>query len=145
MRAKVTWVGGMTFLGEADSGHGVVMDAAPEIGGKNLGSRPMEMLLLGVGGCASIDVLMILRKSRQAVEDCYVEIEAERAETVPRIFTRIHLHFVVSGHEIDPVRVEHAIRLSAEKYCSASAMLGAVAQITHDFEILDAAAARGDD
>lgn len=122
--------------GLSESGHRVLMDRSPKVGGQNLGARPMEMLLLSLGGCALIDVILILRKSRQAFSDIRVEIDAERAENIPQVFTRIHLHFVVTAGEIDPSRVERAISLSAEKYCSASKMLDSVAQITHDFEIL---------
>lgn len=137
MKARVKWIEGVAMLGEAGSGHGVVMDGPPEAGGRNLGVRPMEMLLLGAGGCTQFDVLTILRKSRQQVTDCVVELEAERAETEPKVFTRIHAHFIVTGHSLDPRQVERAIRLSADKYCSASIMLGATAQVTHDFEIRD--------
>jgi len=136
MKARIKWVDGMTFIGESASGHAVVMDASPEVGGRNLGPRPMEMLLLGTGGCSSIDVMMILKKSRQAVSDCYVEMIAERAETDPKVFTKIHLHFVVKGKDIKPEAVEKAVKLSAEKYCSASIMLGATAEMTHDFEVM---------
>ena len=122
--------------GLSESGHRVLMDRSPKVGGQNLGARPMEMLLLGLGGCALIDVILILRKSRQVFSDIRVEIDAERAENIPQVFTRIHLHFLVTAGEIDPSRVERAISLSAEKYCSASKMLDSVAQITHDFEIL---------
>lgn len=135
MKARVKWVDGMMFVGESGSGHAVVMDASPDVGGRNLGVRPMEMLLLGMGGCSSIDVLMILKKGRQAVTDCWVELEAERAAADPKVFTRIHAHFVVTGRGLDPAKVERAIALSAEKYCSASVMLGATAQISHDFEV----------
>jgi len=137
MKARIKWVDGMTFIGESESGHAVVMDASPEVGGRNLGPRPMEMLLLGTGGCSSIDVMMILKKSRQAVSDCYVEMSAERAETDPKVFTKIHMHFVVKGKDIKPEAVEKAVKLSAEKYCSASIMLGATAEMTHDFEIVE--------
>jgi putative redox protein len=136
MKARIKWVDGMTFIGESESGHAVVMDASPEVGGRNLGPRPMEMLLLGTGGCSSIDVMMILKKSRQAVSDCYVEMSAERAETDPKVFTKIHMHFVVKGKDIKPEAVEKAVKLSAEKYCSASIMLGATAEMTHDFEVI---------
>ena len=136
MKARIKWVDGMTFIGESESGHAVVMDASPEVGGRNLGPRPMEMLLLGAGGCSSIDVIMILKKSRQAVSDCYVEMSAERAETDPKVFTKIHMHFVVKGKDIKPEAVEKAVKLSAEKYCSASIMLGATAEMTHDFEVV---------
>ncbi|MBK1721441.1 OsmC family protein [Thiocystis violacea] len=135
MKARVKWIDGVAMLGEAGSGHGVVMDGPPELGGRNVGVRPMEMLLLGMGGCTQFDVLLILRKARQEVTDCIVELEAERAEQDPKIFTRIHAHFIVTGRALDPKRVEQAIRLSAEKYCSASIMLGAMASVTHDFEI----------
>ena len=122
--------------GLSESGHRVLMDRSPKAGGQNLGARPMEMLLLGLGGCTLIDVILILRKSRQVFSDIRVKIDAERAETIPQVFTRIHLHFVVTAGEIEPSRVERAISLSAEKYCSASKMFDSVAQITHDFEIL---------
>ena len=122
--------------GITESGHQVVMDRSPDVGGQNLGSRPMEMLLLGLGGCAMIDVVLILRKARQAFTDIRVEINAERASEVPKVFTRIHLHFVVAGKQLDSRRVDRAISLSAQKYCSATKMLDSVAQITHDFEIL---------
>lgn len=136
MKARVKWIEGIAFVGETESGHAVVMDGAPAAGGRNLGPRPMEMLLLGAGGCSSIDVIMILKKSRQAVSDCYVELEAERAETEPKVFTKIHMHFVVKGKDIKPEAVEKAVKLSAEKYCSASIMLGATAKMTHDFEVI---------
>jgi putative redox protein len=136
MKARVKWVEQVSFLGETESGHAVLMDGSPAAGGRNLGPRPMEMLLLGAGGCTSFDVIAILKKSRQVVSDCYVEIEAERAETDPKVFTKIHMHFVVKGKDIKPEVVEKAIKLSAEKYCSASIMLGATAAMTHDFEVV---------
>ena len=136
MKARVKWVEQVSFLGESESGHAVLMDGAPAAGGRNLGPRPMEMLLLGAGGCTSFDVVSILKKSRQAISDCYVELEAERAETDPKVFTKIHMHFVVKGKDIKPEVVEKAIKLSAEKYCSASIMLGATAKMTHDFEVV---------
>ncbi len=136
MKARVKWVEQVSFLGESESGHAVLMDGAPAAGGRNLGPRPMEMLLLGAGGCTSFDVVSILKKSRQAISDCYVELEAERAETDPKVFTKIHMHFVVKGKDIKPEVVEKAIKLSAEKYCSASIMLGATAKMTHDFEVI---------
>lgn len=135
MKARVRWVDGLMFVGESGSGHAIVMDGAPEHGGRDLGIRPMEMLLLGLGGCTGIDVLLILKKGREAVTDCVVEIDAERAETDPKIFTKIHMHYVVEGTNLNPGKVERAIALSAEKYCSATAMLGRAATITHDFEI----------
>ncbi|MCW8918826.1 MAG: OsmC family protein [Gammaproteobacteria bacterium] len=137
MKARIKWVENATFIGEAGSGHAVVMDGPPESGGRNLGVRPMEMLLLGLGGCTSFDVMHILKKSRQQVSDCVAEIEAERAESDPKVFTRIHVHFVVQGHSLDKDKVARAIELSAEKYCSASIMLGnAGVAISHDFEIV---------
>ncbi len=138
MKARVKWIDGVAMLGESGSGHGVVMDGPPELGGRNVGLRPMEMLLIGMGGCTEFDVLLILRKSRQRVTDCVVELEADRAESDPKVFTRIHAHFILTGHDLDPRQVERAIKLSAEKYCSASIMLGATAAVTHDFEIRDA-------
>lgn len=137
MRCRVKWLDHMTFVGESGSGHAVVMDGAPEHGGRDLGIRPMEMLLLGVGGCTAFDVVSILKKSRQAIVDCEVEVDSDRAEEVPKVFTRIHIHFVVSGNNLDSAKVEKAVNLSAEKYCSASIMLGKVAEITHDFEIVE--------
>jgi len=136
MKARVKWVEQASFLGETESSHAVLMDGSPAAGGRNLGPRPMEMLLIGAGGCTSFDVVSILKKSRQAISDCYVEIEAERAETDPKVFTEIHMHFVVKGKDIKPAMVEKAIKLSAEKYCSASIMLGQTATITHDFEVI---------
>jgi putative redox protein len=127
----------MSFVGESGSGHSVVMDGAPEAGGRNLGIRPMEMLLLGLGGCTAFDVVSILHKSRQRISDCEVEIEAERASEVPRVFTSIHVHFIVSGRDLDETRVSRAVSLSADKYCSASRMLEQAATITHDFEIVN--------
>ena len=127
----------MTFVGESGSGHAVVMDSAPEHGGRNLGIRPMEMLLLGLAGCTAFDVVMILNKSRQDIVDCEVLVDSDRADEVPKVFTRIHIHFVVSGNDLDAAKVEKAVNLSAEKYCSASKMLSATAEITHDFEIVD--------
>ena len=136
MKARVKWVEQVSFLGETESNHAVLMDGAPASGGRNLGPRPMEMLLIGAGGCTSFDVISILKKSRQAVTDCYVELDAERAETDPKVFTKIHMHFVVTGKDIKSEVVEKAIKLSAEKYCSASIMLGQIAAITHDFEVI---------
>lgn len=135
MKARVKWLDNMSFVGESGSGHSVVMDGPPELGGRNLGVRPMEMLLLGLGGCSSFDVLLILQKSKQRVTDCEVEIEAERADKEPKVFTRIHLHFIVKGHDLSAEKVDRAIRLSAEKYCSASIMLAQMATVTHDFEL----------
>ena len=138
MKARIEWKEGMSFLGESGSGHSVLMDGPPEAGGKNLGPRPMEMLLMGTGGCAAFDVVLILKKSRQDISDCVVEIEAERAPEEPKVFTRIHFHFIVTGKQLKPEQVERAIKLSAEKYCSASIMLGKTAELTHDFRIVEA-------
>jgi putative redox protein len=138
MKARIKWVQDATFLGESGSGHAVVMDGPPDYGGRNLGVRPMEMLLLGMGGCASFDVVLILNRSRQSITDCVAEIEAERAEQDPKVFTAIHVHFIVTGKELDEKRVARAVELSAGKYCSASIMLGKTATITHDYEIRQA-------
>lgn len=135
MRARIKWVEEVTMLGEAGSGHAVVMDGPPELGGRNLGVRPMEMLLLGMGGCTEFDVLHILKRSRQEVTGCVVELEAERAESDPKVFTRIHAHFIITGRDLSEKHVARAVSLSAEKYCSASIMLGKTASITHDYEI----------
>ena len=138
MECKVRWTGdGMTFLAETGSNHVVAMDGAPEGGGRNLAPRPMEMVLLGTGGCTAYDVVVILKKSGQDVTGCEVSLSAERAESDPKVFTRIHMHFAVRGRALKKTLVEHAIRLSHEKYCSATAMLANTAQITQDFEILD--------
>ncbi|MCZ6470343.1 MAG: OsmC family protein [Gammaproteobacteria bacterium] len=137
MKCRVKWLDHMTFVGESASGHAVVMDAAPESGGRNMGVRPMEMLLLGLGGCTAFDVVMILKKSRQDIVDCEVTIDSDRAQEVPKVFTRIHIHFIVSGKKLDAVKVDKAVNLSADKYCSASKMLSATADITHDFEIVE--------
>ena len=136
MKGTVTLQEGSTFEGVAGSGHRVTMDVAPEVGGRNLGLRPMEMVLLGLGGCTAIDVLHMLRKGRQPIIDMRVELNAERADDVPKVFTRIHLHFVVTGAGLDPHKIERAINLSASKYCSASMMLNKTAEMTHDFEIV---------
>ena len=137
MKARIKLIEGVCFAGETGSGHAVIMDGPPDSGGRNLGPRPMEMLLLGLGACTSFDVVHILRKGRQDIRDCVAEVEAQRAEADPKVFTHIHVHFVVTGKSLDPKRLEQAIRLSAEKYCSASIMLGKAAQITHDFEVRD--------
>lgn len=136
MKANIAWQEGVSFLGQVGSGHSVLMDGAPEAGGKNLGPRPMEMILLGLGGCTAFDVVHILRKGRQAITGCQVEMDAQRAIEDPKVFTRIHLHFIITGKGLDPRQVERAINLSAEKYCSASMMLKATVDITHDYEII---------
>lgn len=137
MKARIKWQEGISSLGETESGHTVIIDGAPGIGGKNLGPRPMELILLGLGGCATIDVILILQKSRQELTDCVVEIDATRAVEDPKVFTDIHLHFIVTGKNLKPQQVERAISLSAEKYCSASIMLKSSVNITHDFEIIE--------
>ncbi|MBF0143267.1 MAG: OsmC family protein [Magnetococcales bacterium] len=134
--ARVKSIEGMQLLGESGSGHALVMDAAPEVGGRNMGIRPMELLLIGLGGCASIDVLTILRKGRHEVRDCVATIKGIRAESEPKVFVRIDLHFTVTGNDIPSQAVERAIRLSEEKYCSASAMLGKTAKIVTSFDIV---------
>jgi putative redox protein len=137
MKARVKWVQDAMFVGESGSGHSVVMDGPADGGGRNLGVRPMEMLLLGTGGCTAYDIVHILKKSRQPIVDCVVELEAQRADSVPAVFTAIHIHFIVSGHGLSDAAVKRAVELTAEKYCSASIMLGQVATITHDYEIID--------
>jgi putative redox protein len=137
MQARVRWAGEARFDGMSESGHTVTMDGAAEYGGKNLGPRPMELLLLGMGGCTSFDVVLILKKARQEIEDCEAIIDAKRADTEPKVFTDIHVHFIVKGKNLSAKHVERAIELSATKYCSASIMLGKTANITHDFEIIE--------
>lgn len=136
MEATISWNGNAQFTGNTGSGHEVIMDGPPDHGGKNLGPRPMEMILLGMGACTAFDVMMILKKSRAMVTDCRAEVKAERADTIPSVFTRIHVHFIVTGNQLKEALVARAIKLSAEKYCSASIMLekGGV-MITHDYEI----------
>lgn len=138
MKARIKWVEGASFLGETESGHAVLMDGPADGGGRNLGPRPMEMVLIGTGGCTAYDVVAILKKQRQQITDCVAEIQAERADTDPKVFTKIHFHFIVRGKDLKSEQVERAINLSAEKYCSASIMLGKTAAITHDFEIQEA-------
>lgn len=138
MDCTVRWTGdGMSFLAETESRHLVTMDGAPEGGGRNLAPRPMEMVLLGTGGCTAYDVVLILQRSRQSVSGCEVRLHAERAAADPKVFTRIHMHFVVRGRGLKPALVENALRLSHEKYCSASIMLGKTAEITHAYEIIE--------
>ena len=139
MKATVDWTGNASFKATSGTGHTVQLDGPPDHGGQDLGPRPMEMLLMGVGGCSSFDVMSILKKSRQDVPACHAELEAERADAVPSVFTRIHLHFVVTGHNLKEKQVERAVSLSAEKYCSASIMLGkAGVEISHSYEIHEA-------
>jgi putative redox protein len=137
MKTRIKWKEGVSFIAESGSGHTVLMDGPPEAGGRNLGPRPMEMLLMGTGGCAAVDVVLILEKARQDISDCVVEIEAERAPQEPKVFTRIHFHFILTGKNLSSRHVERAIKLSTEKYCSASIMLGKTAVLTHDFEIVE--------
>ena len=137
MECTVRWIEGRTFLAETGSGHLVAMDGAPEVGGRNLAPRPMELLLAGAGGCTAFDIVMILEKGRQAVKGCEVRLEAERAPTDPKVFTRIRFHYVVRGRGLDEARVARAVRLSAEKYCSASIMLGKTAELEHTWEIVE--------
>lgn len=139
MKARITWIEDKTFLGESNSGHAVVMSAASTPGSSTIAPSPMEYLLLGTGGCTSVDVVMILQKGRQDVRGCECRLEAERAASDPKIFTKINMHFVVTGKDLKPDAVQRAIDLSAEKYCSASIMLGKTATITHSFEIVAAA------
>ena len=136
MKTRIKWNGNVSFLAESGSGHQVLMDGAPEAGGQNLGPRPMEMLLMGLGGCTTFDVMLILKKSRQEISDCVVEIEAKRAAVDPKVFTHIHLHFIITGKNLKLQQVERALSLSAEKYCSASIMLKNTVEITHDYEIV---------
>ncbi|HTH96768.1 MAG TPA: OsmC family protein [Stellaceae bacterium] len=137
MKASATWVNGRMFVGEAGSGHAVVMDGAPDAGGRNAGVRPMEMLLMGLAGCSAFDVVHILEKGRVAVTGCVVSVEAERAEADPKVFTRINLHFKVSGKNLVHDKVERAVQLSADKYCSASIMLGKTAEMSHTVEVVE--------
>ncbi len=137
MECTVRWHDGMSFVAETGSGHLVAMDGAPEAGGRNLAPRPMEMVLAGTGGCTAFDVVMILKRGRQDVTGCEVRLSAERAESDPKVFTRVHFHFVVRGRGLKPDAVERAIRLSAEKYCSASIMLGKTAEMSHGWEIVE--------
>ena len=137
MKGRVKWVEEVTFVAESGSGHTVVIDGPPDHGGRNLGIRPMELILLGTGGCAAFDVVHILKKGRQPITDCVVELSAERAETEPKVFTKIHMHFIVTGNDLPEKQVKRAVELSTEKYCSATQMLNKVAEITHDYEVLN--------
>ena len=137
MNISVKWIDGMLMVGKSDSGHAVVMDGPPEIGGENLGVRPMEMLLLGMAGCTMIDVVSTLKKMREDIVDCQTQVSADRSEEYPKVFTNINVHFILKGKQLNPSKVDKAIKLSAEKYCSASIMIGKTAVITHDFEIIE--------
>jgi putative redox protein len=140
MKARIKWIEGVAFAGESGSGHTITMDGAPEGGGRNLGARPMETVLIGTGGCTAYDVVHILKKGRAPITDCVVEIAAERADEDPKVFTKIHFHFIVTGKGLKRDQVDRAIHLSAEKYCSASIMLAKTAAITHGFEIRETTA-----
>jgi len=137
MKAVVKWLDNMSFVGESESGHSVVMDGPPESGGRNLGVRPMEMVLLGMGGCTAFDVVLILKRQRQDITDCQVELSAERAEDTPKVFTKIHVHYMVTGKNLDEKKVARAVDMTADKYCSVSIMLAQSADVTHDFEIIE--------
>jgi putative redox protein len=137
MKARARWVEGMAFMGEAGSGHAVMMDGAPEYGGRNIGIRPMEMLLIGLAGCTGFDVVQILKKGRENVTGCDVEVEAERATEDPKVFTKIHIAYRISGHGLSQAKAERAVTLSKEKYCSASIMLGATAEMTYTLDVID--------
>jgi len=137
MQVKVKWIDGVSFVGESESNHSIKLDGPYEVGGQNKGMRPMEVMLVGIGGCTSFDVVTILKKSRQKIVDCEALISAERSQNIPKVFTKIHIHFVVKGDHLDKVVVDRAIKLSAEKYCSATIMLSKSVEITHDFEIIE--------
>lgn len=137
MKARARWVEGMAFMGEAGSGHAVMMDGAPECGGRNIGTRPMEMLLIGLAGCTGFDVVSILKKGRESVTGCEVEVEAERATEDPKVFTKIHLSYRVTGRGLSRAKAERAVTLSKEKYCSASIMLGATAEMSYTLDVID--------
>ena len=136
MKARIKWIGERNFVGESGTGHAVVLGASPGPGQAGLGASPMELVLIGMGGCTAFDVVHILEKGCERIEDCTAELEATRAETDPKVFTQIHVHFVVTGRGLSRDKVERAIKLSAEKYCSASAMIAKTAAITHDFEVV---------
>ena len=138
MKARIQLVQGMTFVAESGSGHAVVVDGAPDVGGRDLGPRPMELVLMGTGACSAIDVVHILRRARQEVVDCVIELDSERAAEDPKVFTRIHMHYVVTGKSLASNQVERAIKLSKEKYCSATIMLAHTVEITYDFEVKEA-------
>ncbi len=139
MKATIKWLDGVSFVGESESGHAVVLDGPPTAGGRNIGIRPMELVLIGMGACSAFDVVSILTKGRHDLVDCQAELSAERARDEPQVFTRIHVHYIVTGRGLKASVIERAIQLSAEKYCSASIMLGKTAEITHDFELIEAA------
>ena len=137
MKARVKWVEGVSFVGESETGHAIVIDGAPEYGGRNRGMRPMEVVLLGAAACTAFDVVLILKKARQPIADCSVDADAQRAATEPKVFTKIHLRYTVAGRGLDPKQVERAVKLSKDKYCSATAMLAKTAEITFEIAIVD--------
>jgi putative redox protein len=137
MKATVKWLDHMSFVGESGSGHSVVMDGPPDDGGRNMGIRPMEMVLLGMGSCTAFDLVLILQRQRQAISDCQVDLVAERAAKVPKVFTKIHVHYIVSGKDLDEIKIARAVKMTAEKYCSVSIMLSTSVEISHDFEIVE--------
>jgi len=137
MKARVKWAEDLLFIGESGTGHTIVMDGPEELGGHGTGMRPMELLLLGMGGCTSFDMIQMLKKGRQDIRDCVVEIDSERSEEIPKVFTKIHVHYKVSGKNLKEAQVKRAVELSTEKYCSASLMLGKTAEISHDYEIIN--------
>ena len=137
MNVRIKWLDHMSFVGEAQSGHSVVMDGSPEHGGRNLGARPMEMVLLGLGGCTSFDIVNILQKSRVAIDDCIVEINAQRADDIPAVFTNIHVHYIVKGVDLQEKHVKRAVELTMEKYCSVAIMLKDSVEFSYDYEITD--------
>ena len=138
MKARIKWVEGAAFVAESGSGHAIVIDGPPDHGGRNLGMRPMEALLTGIGSCSAFDVVSILKKSRQNIASCHVELEAKRADAVPAVFTHIHMHYVIRGNNVKPSAVKRAVELSIETYCSATAMLRSQVEITHDWHIEEA-------
>lgn len=137
MKARVKWIEDVQFIGESGTGHTIVMDGPEELGGHGTGMRPMELLLLGMGGCTSFDMIQMLKKGRQDIRDCVVEIDSERSDEIPKVFTKIRVHYKVTGKNLKEAQVKRAVELSTEKYCSASLMLGKTAEITHDYEIID--------
>ncbi|MEM7304009.1 MAG: OsmC family protein [Pseudomonadota bacterium] len=137
MHARIKWLDHMSFIGESGSGHSVAMDGSPEHGGRNLGPRPMEMVILGLGGCTAFDVVKILKKSRLEIDDCIIELSAERADDIPAVFTKIHVHYIVKGKKLPQKQVKRAVELSSEKYCSVSMMLKNSVELSYDFEVVD--------
>ncbi len=135
MKTRIKYIENVCLMAESESGHSLIIDGSPEIGGRNLGVRPMEMILMGLGGCTTIDILTILRKKRQNITDCVIEIDSQRRDTIPKIFSKIHLHFIITGDNLNEKHVQQAVQLSAEKYCSVSEMLKQSVEISYDYEI----------